>query len=90
MNRPDNHPTWCGRNHLCTHQYGGEHRSYPITIDTHRTRLVITRIRTHAGSDRIEIRTVIDLPTDPELGRRYAMTILGRLHKAITATRSWP
>jgi hypothetical protein len=90
MNRRDIHPAWCGQDHVCSHDRpGGEHRSYPYTVDTLHARFVITRIRTRTGVDRLELRAVVDLPIDQVAARHYTVTMLGRVYHAINARSSW-
>jgi hypothetical protein len=86
MNRqPIHHPYWCGRSHVCSaDRPGGEHRSHPYTVDSDTVRLVVTRIRTTHGIERLEVRLVADLPTDPEHAHRLAMVLLGRVHRAVS------
>ena len=88
MKRLDIHPRWCGQGHVCSYDRpAGEHRSNPVTVDTDHARLVATRIRTRAGSDRIELRAVLDLPTDPDAARVMADQFVARLHYTLAGTR---
>lgn len=88
MIRPDIHPTWCGRGHVCTAGGPrGEHRSHPETIDTPAGRLVLTRIQTRAGRARMEIRAVVDLPADPAAAQSRAQLVVYRLCRAINPRR---
>jgi hypothetical protein len=45
--------------------------------------VVATRIQTVAGADRLEVRAVLTLPTNPSAARRVASLALLRLHAAI-------
>ena len=84
MARRDYHPSWCGRGHVCSaDRPGGEHRSNPETFDTRLARLVLTRILTVAGRNRVEIRTVVDLPADPATARNLFEVVTRRLCQAI-------
>jgi hypothetical protein len=85
MTRPQIHPVWCALGHLCSaDRPGGEHRSHPYPIDTPTARLVVTRVRTTDGQDRLELRVVVDLPADRDVARRHSMTVLARVHYAVT------
>jgi hypothetical protein len=61
---------------------GAEHRSYPITLDTATTRLVITRTQALAGCDRVELRLVVDLPTDPRRSRQATSLVVAGVRQA--------
>ena len=90
MNRLDIHPRWCGQGHVCSiDRPEGEHRSNPVTVDTDCARLVATRIRTVRGRDRIEVRAVLDLPSDLNLARTMAHQFIVRLHYTLAATRTY-
>lgn len=87
--RHDDHPNWCGRGHLCSHdQPAGEHRSYPVTLDTTTARIVVTRIRTHTGAQRLELRVVVDLPSNPQrahaVARHAVVRVCQAVHRAST------
>jgi hypothetical protein len=80
------HPAWCGRGHVCSaDRPAGEHRSHPLSFDTPAGRLVVTRIRTTAGMDRLEVRAVVDLPAEADTARQLARLLLARVHQAIHA-----
>lgn len=83
------HPSWCGQSHVCSFydRPSGEHRSHPVTVDTRHARLVATRICTRTGVDRIEVRTVLDLPADPDHARLMARQFVTRLRHTLDATR---
>lgn len=76
------HPDWCGRNHVCSAESGGTHRSYPLTMDNPGARVVLTRVQTRAGINSMEIRAVVDLPTEPAAARAVAATIVKQVCRA--------
>jgi hypothetical protein len=83
--RDDIHPDWCGLGHVCSHDRpAGEHRSHPVTVDTNTARLVVTRIRTRGGRDRIELRVVVDLPRDPGRAQTAARQVAFQVHRAVS------
>jgi hypothetical protein len=84
--RPGEHPDWCAQGHLCSADRGLEHRSHPLTAGTGRAVVVATRIQTVGGADRLEVRAVLTLPSNPTAARRAAGLALQRLHHAIRTT----
>ncbi len=81
------HPGWCGQGHVCTADMPeGEHRSHPMSADTHAGRVVLTRVRTRRGQERIEVRASVDLPADQALARREAQALMLRLLTAVRST----
>jgi hypothetical protein len=50
--------------------------------------VVATRIQTVAGADRLEVRAVLTLPTNPVAARRAAGLALLRVHHAIRTTNT--
>lgn len=76
------HPIWCAQGHLCSASRGGEHRSEPLTILTDYGALVVTRTRTAAGRDRLEVRTVIALDTHELPVRTAALAVLAGIDAA--------
>lgn len=78
------HPDWCGRNHLCTYDgRRGEHRSYPMPIDTDAGRLIVTRVETATGRGRVELHMVADVPADPAAAQRAVRRLVFNLCRAI-------
>lgn len=73
---------------MCTAETmtGGEHRSHPVTMDTDRGRVVLTRVQTRRGANRMEVRAVVDLPTDPDEARAYAAIVTRQLCEATVVT----
>jgi hypothetical protein len=84
--RPGEHPHWCAQGHVCSADRGLEHRSHPITAGHGQAVIAATRIQTVTGADRLEVRAVLTLPTNPTAARRAACVALMRLHDAIRAT----
>jgi hypothetical protein len=84
--RPGEHPDWCAQGHLCSADRGLEHRSHPLSAGHGQAVVVATRIQTVAGADRLEVRAVLTLPSNPSAGRRAAALALLRLHDAIRTT----
>ena len=83
--RDDVHPEWCGGGHVCSiDRPTGEHRSQPLTVDTRVGRVVATRIQTRRGGNRLELRTVLDLPADDQAARDTAAAVMARLEHALT------
>jgi len=76
------HPQWCGQTNACSIERGGEHRSYPITMDTAAGRVVLTRIQTRGGANRMEIRAVVDLPDGAAAARVCAATVVEQVCRA--------
>lgn len=64
----------------------GEHRSHPVTMDTDRGRVTLTRVQTRGGANRMEVRAVVDLPTDPVEARTYAAIVTKQLCEATVVT----
>jgi hypothetical protein len=85
MRRRDVHPEWCGGSHVCSVERGGEHRSHPISMDTEAGRVVLTRVQTLAGANRMEIRAVVDLPAEPRAARAYAASVVERVCRSTVA-----
>ena len=85
MTATRSHPDWCAQGHLCSAVRGGEHRSHPLSAGGGQAVVVATRIQTVAGADRLEVRAVVTLPTNPAAARRVAAVALWRLHRAIRA-----
>lgn len=79
------HPDWCGQAHVCTAGSGGTHRSHPVSIDTAAGRVVLTRVRTRGGANRMEIRAVVDLPDEAAAARVCAATVVERVCRATLA-----
>jgi hypothetical protein len=75
------HPDWCARGHRCSTQLG-EHRSEPITVRTRYGLLILTRVR-QRGRDRLELRTVVDLPAEPVRARWLAARVLLGVHRTV-------
>lgn len=76
------HPEWCGQSHVCTADRGGTHRSHPVSMDTAAGRVVLTRIQTRRGANRMEIRAVVDLPDGAGEARVCAATVVERVCRA--------
>ena len=70
------HPFWCGQGHLCSAERGGEHRSESLTFPTDYGALVLTRTRTTAGRDRLEVRTVVTLNAHGPAARTEAVDLI--------------
>lgn len=89
MRRAPAHPDWCGRNHVCTADGPrGEHRSYPMTVDTDAGRLVATRIQTKAGRARLELRMIVDIaPGPPPVQQHTVRQLVFRLCQAINPAK---
>lgn len=79
------HPSWCARGHRCSAVRGGEHLSDPVSMDGPAGRIVVTRTRTRAGADRIEVRASIDLPPGQD-ARQAAAEAVTRVARATSAT----
>lgn len=87
--RRNEHPSWCGLGHVCSaDRPGGEHRSHPASADTQVGRVVVTRVQTSRGVNRLEIRTVVDLPTDPRQARSAAFRAMRDITLAVGHNRS--
>jgi len=86
--RRPSHPDWCGRSHVCSAEVmsNGEHRSHPVTMDTDAGRVVLTRVQTRGGTNRMEVRAVVDLPTDPARARAYAAIVTRQICQATIVT----
>lgn len=83
------HPEWCGQGHVCSVDGpAAQHRSHPVTVDTDTVRLVVTRNRTRAGGDRVEVRVVADLPRDARKARHTTALIVGWVHQAVTRAQT--
>lgn len=67
---------------MCSAERGGEHRSHPISMDTQTGRVVLTRVQTRRGANRMEIRAVVDLPAEPGAARVCAATVVERVCRA--------
>jgi hypothetical protein len=82
---PQVHPAWCGRTHVCTAETmpAGEHRSDPLTFHSNGGLLVLTRVQTRAGVNRLEVRAVLTLPADPMAAHCAAQATVLRLHEAL-------
>jgi hypothetical protein len=76
------HPEWCGQSHTCSAERGGEHRSAPLSMDTAAGRVVLTRIQTRGGANRMEIRAVVDLPDGATAARVCAATVVEQVCRA--------
>jgi hypothetical protein len=76
------HPDWCGQSHVCSIERGGEHRSHPVSIDTEVGRVVLTRVQTRRGANRMEIRAVVELPAEAAAARVCASTVVERVCRA--------
>jgi hypothetical protein len=67
----------------------GEHRSQPVVVDTAVGRLVATRIGARAGGQRLEVRTVLDLPADPRMAamaaHRFVLGLVQLLRRSVTS-----
>jgi hypothetical protein len=72
---------WCAGGHRCQPRLG-EHRSEPWTIRTRYGVIVATRLRQH-GRDRLEMRTLVELPADQARARRLAHWVLIGVDRAL-------
>ena len=67
---------------MCSVESGGEHRSHPISMDTAAARVVLTRMQTRGGANRMEIRAVVDLPDGAAAARACAATVVEQVCRA--------
>jgi hypothetical protein len=72
---------WCAGGHLCSPTLR-VHRSEPWTIRTRYGVIVATRVR-HGGRDRLELRTVVELPSDQVAARRLSVRLLLAVDRVI-------
>lgn len=56
------HTPWCARAHHCNL---GDHRSAPVTVRTDYGSVVLTRVQTRTGAQRVEARLSVTLDADP-------------------------
>ena len=76
--RTDEHPHWCARGHHCAF---GEHRAAPITLTVPgRGHVVLTRVRSGAGRQYVEITTSVALADGEPAARAHLAHILTDLH----------
>jgi hypothetical protein len=89
----DGHPTWCARGHHCTACRNGrtgpttvgEHASEPEVWDTAHGRVVATRHRSASnGTDWVEIRTVVALPSDEATAERLTRHLIATGHLVLS------
>lgn len=74
---------------MCTiERAGGTHRSHPVTIDTEAGRVVLIRVQTRGGANRMEIRAVVDLPDGAAAARVCAATVVERVCRATVVTQT--
>lgn len=86
LGRPDIHPDWCGRGHVCSadQAVGQEHRSHPQAVDTDLGRLVLTRIQTLGGAERLQVTAVVDLPGGADEARQAATRLTADLCRVLS------
>ena len=82
------HPDWCARGHRCATQLA-EHRSDPWTIRTRYGAIIATRVRC-GDRERLELRTVIELPADQGRARRVAELAMLGVDRAIRRITTRP
>jgi hypothetical protein len=54
-----------------------------MAVDVDAGRLVVTRLRTRAGRDQVELRMVVDVPAEPQAAQRAVRGLVFRLCQAI-------
>lgn len=81
------HPEWCGGGHVCSADRAGEHRSHPLTMDIDVARIIATRLQTTSGRNRLEVRTVLELPRGDLAAGQAAGVMLAGIRRALGGAR---
>jgi len=81
----DRHTDWCAGGHLCGL---GEHRAHPLVVEVGDVHLAITRVRTRAGRQYVEVVGSTELHQVEGYARRQFALFVDRLVRALGGVSS--